>query len=78
MVLSYILAGVVVLLDQLTKILFYGSPAKSIIGDLLWFQSTLNTGVAFSMFANMTVFFTIISAIASVVFGFIIASNKIL
>ena len=78
MILSFILAGVVVFLDQLTKVLFYGSPAKSIIGDLLWFQSTLNTGVAFSMFENMTLLFTIISAVSVIIFSYLIISKKFL
>ena len=78
MILSFILAGIVVILDQLTKILFYGSPAKSIIGDLLWFQSTLNTGVAFSMFENMTLLFTIISAVSVVIFSYLIISQRFL
>ena len=78
MILSFILAGVVVFLDQLTKILIYGTPAKSIIGDLLWFHSTLNTGVAFSMFENMTIVFTIISAIAVAGFSYLIVSKRFL
>ena len=77
MIISLILAGIVVLIDQLTKFLVYGSASKSIIGNLLWFESTLNTGVAFSMFKDNSNFFIVLSSIAVVVFIFLIVSNKV-
>ncbi len=76
MILGFIVAVVAIGLDQLTKFLVYGSAAKSIIGDFLWFQSTLNTGVAFSLFEDFTVVFIIISSIASVLIGCLIVSKK--
>lgn len=78
MIISFIVAGAVIILDQLTKLLIYGSPTRSIIGNLIWFQSTLNTGVAFSMFENMTVIFSIVSLVASGIFVYLIISNKFL
>lgn len=76
MVISFIVAIIVVIIDQLTKFLIYGTPSRSIIGNLLWFESTLNTGVAFSMFENFTTFFTIFSAVAVIAMGYIIISNR--
>ena len=78
MIISFILAGIVIILDQLTKFLIYGTPARSIIGNLLWFQSTLNTGIAFSMFENLTWLFSIISAISSGIFVFLIINKNII
>ncbi len=76
MIISFIVAAVIVAIDQLTKILIYGTAARSIIGNLLWFESTLNTGVAFSMFENNSYIFIITSIIASVIISWLIASKK--
>ena len=76
MITSFIVAAVIVGLDQLTKFLIYGTPARSIFGNLLWFESTLNTGVAFSMFEGMQILFVIVAAIASVLFVYLIISKK--
>ena len=76
MITSFIVAAVIVGLDQLTKFLIYGTPARSILGNLLWFESTLNTGVAFSMFEGMQILFVIVAAIASVLFVYLIISKK--
>ena len=76
MITSFIVAAVIVGLDQLTKFLIYGTPARSIIGNVLWFESTLNTGVAFSMFEGMQILFVIVAAIASVLFVYLIISKK--
>ena len=76
MITSFICAFVIVIIDQLTKLFVYGSPARSIIGNLLWFESTLNTGVAFSMFEGKSYVFIITSLIASVGFCWLIASKK--
>lgn len=73
---GYIVAIATLGLDQLTKFLIYGTASKSIIGNLLWFESTLNTGVAFSMFEDKGYIFIITSLIASVLFCWIIASKK--
>ena len=76
MITSFIVAAIIVGLDQLTKFLIYGTPARSILGNLLWFESTLNTGVAFSMFEGMQILFVIVAAIASVLFVYLIISKK--
>ena len=75
-ILSFVISAVVVGVDQLTKLLIYGTQAKSIIGDFLWFKSTLNTGVAFSMFEGKGWIFVIISALASLVLVYLILSKK--
>lgn len=69
MILGLILAAIAVGLDQLTKYLFYGKAATSIIGDFLWFESALNKGAAFSIFSseNMQVVFIVFSALASII-----------
>ena len=73
---GYIVAVITLGLDQLTKFLIYGTASRSIIGNLLWFESTLNTGVAFSMFEGKGYIFIITSLIASAIFIFLIASKK--
>lgn len=78
MIISLICTAVIIGLDQLTKFLVYGSPARSIIGNLLWFDSTLNTGVAFSMFSGASIVFIIISSLASALMIYLIISKKIL
>ena len=76
MIISFIVALSVVGLDQLTKFLIYGTPARSILGNLLWFESTLNTGVAFSMFEGKSFVFIITSSIASILFIYLLISKK--
>ena len=76
MIISLVIAGLVIGVDQLTKFLIYGTTAKSIVGNLLWFESTLNTGVAFSMFEGKSYIFIIISSLASLVLIWIICSKK--
>ncbi len=80
MVIGLILAVVAVGLDQLTKYLFYGKAAKSIIGNLLWFESTLNKGVAFSIFSaeNLQIVFIVFSVLASLVMLMLIISKAFL
>ena len=75
-ILGFIFAGLVVGVDQLTKVLIYGTQTKSIIGDFLWFKSTLNTGVAFSMFEGKGWIFIVISALASLAIIYLICSKK--
>ena len=76
MILSFILSAAVIAVDQLTKFLIYGTHARSIIGNLLWFESSLNTGVAFSMFEGKSYIFIITSLLASAVFVWLIISKK--
>ena len=77
-IISFISALAVVGLDQLTKFLIYGTVARSIIGDVLWFQSTLNTGVAFSMFEGKSWIFIVISSLAALILIYLICSKKFL
>lgn len=75
-IISFVVALVVAGVDQLTKWLVFGSPARSIIGDFLWFQSTLNTGAAFSILEGNGWVLITISAIASIFLCYIIISRK--
>jgi len=76
MVASIIIFISIVALDQLSKFLIFGLPARSIIGELLWFQSEKNTGAAFSMFSGNNVFFIIITSVACVALGYLLFSKK--
>lgn len=76
MIFAFIAAAAIIALDQLTKLLVYGTAAKSIIGNLLWFQSTLNTGVAFSMFEGKSWLFFLIAILASCCLIYFICSKK--
>ena len=77
MIFAFVLSAVVIAIDQLTKFLIYGSASRSIIGNLLWFESSLNTGVAFSMFEGKSYIFIITSLFASALFIWLIISKKI-
>ena len=77
-IVSFACALAVIGLDQLTKFLIYGTAARSIIGDFLWFESTLNTGVAFSMFEGKGWIFVVISAVASLVIITLLLGKKII
>ena len=77
MIISFVLSAVIILLDQMTKFLIYGTPARSVIGNLLWFESSLNTGVAFSMFEGKSNIFIVTSLVASVLFIYLIVSKKV-
>lgn len=76
MVISFLMSVLVILVDQITKFLVYGTASRSIIGNLLWFESALNTGVAFSMFQNASGVFIVTSSLAVLVFAFLIISKK--
>ena len=76
MISAFICSIVTIIIDQLTKFLIYGSASRSIIGDFLWFESTLNTGVAFSMFSGNSWVFVVISTVFSAVFVWLILSKK--
>lgn len=77
-IIGFVVALSVLAVDQLTKFLIYGTTTKIILGDLLWFKSALNTGVAFSMFEGNSFIFIIITAIASLVLIYLIVSKKFL
>ncbi|MBQ8451324.1 MAG: signal peptidase II [Clostridia bacterium] len=76
MILGLIFAVLAIGVDQLTKFLVYGTVAKSILGDFLWFQSTLNTGVAFGLFQDGNLFFIVLSAVVCVVILWIMLAKK--
>ena len=76
MVIGIILAVCVIAIDQISKFLIDPLLPKSILGDFLWFQSTHNYGVAFSMFEGATVLFIIISSLACVVIIYLFFSKK--
>lgn len=76
MIFGFISAVIIILIDQVSKFLVYGTAAKSVIGNLLWFESTLNTGVAFSMFEDNSFLFFVIAMIASVGLIYLICSKK--
>lgn len=76
MIIGLVCAVLVIGLDQLSKFLVYGSISRSIIGNFLWFESTLNTGVAFSMFEGKSVLFFVLAMVASLVMIYFICSKK--
>ena len=76
MIIGFLCTLLVIGFDQLSKFLVYGNVARSIIGNFLWFESTLNTGVAFSMFSGNSIVFFIIACLASAVFCYFIISKK--
>ena len=75
-IIAFVCAAVVIGVDQLSKFLIYGTASRSIIGDFLWFESTLNTGVAFSMFEGKSWIFIVISSVASLVLAAFIIIKK--
>lgn len=76
MIINFVISAIIIIVDQLTKLLIYGTPSRSIIGNFLWFESSLNTGVAFSMFEGMSVLFIVIAFVASGVLIWLIISKK--
>ena len=78
MFLSLVISILLIGIDQITKWFLYGKEAVSILGDILWFKSTLNTGVAFGMFSDSTLLFIVISSLATVIFIYLIFSKKFL
>ena len=76
MIIALICVFLVVALDQVTKFLIYGTATRSILGNIVWFESTLNTGVAFSMFSGAGIVFIVISSLASALMLYLIISNR--
>ena len=75
MLIAFIISVLIIVIDQITKFCLYGMSC-SLIGDFLWLESTLNTGVAFSMFEGKSIFFFVIAMIASAVMIYLICSKK--
>lgn len=78
MIISLIIFFIIIGLDQLSKFLVFGAPAKSILGELLWFKSEQNTGAAFSMFSGNNLAFIIITSLACIVLLYILFSKKLM
>ncbi len=78
MSIAILVCFLVVFVDQLSKLLIYGTVAHSVIGNFLWFQSTLNTGVAFSMFEGKNVLLAVVTAIACLVLLCLLFSKSVL
>lgn len=74
------MAAAVVAVDLLSKHFLYGKEAVSVIGDFLWFESTLNKGAAFSIFSseNMQIAFIVFSALAALVMLMLIVTKAFL
>ncbi len=75
-IISIIVAVAITVFDQITKFVIFGQPAHSVIGNFLWFESTLNTGAAFSILEGKSWILIAISAIASVVLFWLVFSKK--
>ena len=76
MFLSIIILIGIIIADQLTKYFIFGIAPKSILGDLLWFQSEKNTGAAFSMLAGNNIVFIIVTSLACVILFYFLFSKK--
>lgn len=74
-IMYFAIALVVVLVDQLTKQWLYGQ-SFSLIGDILWIESSFNTGAAFSMMSGAVWFFIVVAIIASAIMIYLLISNK--
>lgn len=74
-IMYFAIAFVVVLVDQLTKQWLYGQ-SFSLIGDILWIESSFNTGAAFSMMSGAVWFFIVVAIIASAIMIYLLISNK--
>lgn len=77
MIVAFVLAAVLVLVDQLTKLWLYGKSC-SLIGDFLWLESPeLNTGASFGIFSGKTIFLVLFSIPVIVLICYMICSNKL-
>lgn len=77
MILGFISALAVLLIDMLTKHYLYGIPARSILGNFLWIEPKFNDGIAFSMFEGKSYIFAIIGLVACVGIAWLIISKSI-
>lgn len=72
----FVIATIVALLDQITKLYFelnyVQGEENSIINNFFYFTKTYNTGAAWSSFSDNTVFLCLLSVVCSVLFIFII------
>ncbi len=75
MIIGFIVAAVVVVLDQISKYFLYGK-SLSLIGDFLWLESTFNKGASFGIMQNATIFFIILSLPAIAIMVYLIITKK--
>lgn len=75
MIIGFIVAAVVVVLDQISKYFLYGK-SLSLIGDFLWLESTFNKGASFGIMQNATIFFIIFSLPAIAIMVYLIITKK--
>lgn len=76
----FLIAGLVVVIDQITKALAlsYLKDGQSIpiINKIFYLTLVQNTGAAFGLFKNQTAFFVVISIIAIISIAFFLRKNK--
>ena len=76
MILSFILAVLAIVVDQVTKVLLYGK-SFSLIGDFLWIESPeLNTGASFGIFSGKTVYLIIFTIPVLIFMIYLIATKR--
>lgn len=75
MLIPIIIAIAVVILDQVSKLIFYGM-SMSLIGDFLWIESSFNTGASFGMLSGKTWLFVAISIPMIGIMLYLIISKK--
>jgi signal peptidase II len=77
----YLTAGLVILLDQLSKAYVVGllgmreGAYKPILGDLLWLRMVHNSGAAFGMLPNASVLFAV--AAVAVALAIVLSSRRL-
>lgn len=76
MIVAFIVAGICLVVDQLTKLWLYGKSC-SLIGNFLWLEPGFNTGASFSIFSNSTLFLALFSIPIMAVMVYAIVSNKV-
>ncbi len=70
-----IIASTAIIIDQITKRQLYGK-SFSVVGDLLWVDSSFNTGAAFSIMGGARWFFILIAIISSLIMLYLLVSEK--
>lgn len=77
MIIIFIIAFVLLLIDQISKMLAFGfEPSNvTVIPHILKFRLTFNTGAAFSIFDNNTLFLALISLVMSIFITYYIIKN---
>lgn len=73
---SFLFSVLVIVVDQLTKFFIFGKISGSILGNFLWFESQMNTGIAFSMFENAGLVISILTLLASLLLAVVICIRQ--